>query len=115
MKKELTCIRCPMGCLITVETENGNVISVNGNTCKRGKEYAESECIHPERTVTSTIRSKSGEPVPVKSDRPIPKERVFDCMRIINNTQISKNVKAGDVIIENIFGCNIVATASYEM
>ena len=38
--RNLTCIGCPMGCLMTVEMENGEVVSVTGNTCKRGDDYA---------------------------------------------------------------------------
>ena len=33
---ELTCIRCPMGCAIHVEMENGPGRSVNGNPVPRG-------------------------------------------------------------------------------
>ena len=54
---ELTCIRCPMGCAIHVEMENGQVVSVTGNTCPRGAEYAKSEATAPVRTVTSTVRA----------------------------------------------------------
>ena len=44
MTKELTCVVCPAGCPMTVTLdENGNVVSVTGNTCARGKKYAESE------------------------------------------------------------------------
>ena len=32
MTKELICINCPMGCALTAEVENGEVISVSGNT-----------------------------------------------------------------------------------
>ena len=53
-KRELTCIGCPMGCQITVELESGEVLSVTGNTCKIGENYAKNEVTHPERTVTST-------------------------------------------------------------
>ena len=53
-KRELTCIGCPMGCQITVELEAGEVVSVTGNTCKIGENYAKNEVTHPERTVTST-------------------------------------------------------------
>ena len=35
--RELTCIRCPIGCHITVELENGEVKSVTGNSCPRGE------------------------------------------------------------------------------
>ena len=34
--RNLTCIGCPMGCPLTVKIENGTVLSVEGNTCKRG-------------------------------------------------------------------------------
>lgn len=36
--RELTCISCPLGCPLKVETdEAGRVIKVTGNTCKQGK------------------------------------------------------------------------------
>lgn len=57
---DLTCIRCPMGCAIHVEMENGQVVSVTGNTCPRGAEYAKSEATAPVRTVTSTVRALGG-------------------------------------------------------
>ena len=34
--RNLTCISCPMGCQITVEMDGNEVVSVTGNTCKRG-------------------------------------------------------------------------------
>ena len=45
MTRELTCIVCPLGCQLNVQLEDKRVISVSGNGCKRGKEYAENECI----------------------------------------------------------------------
>ena len=53
-KRELTCISCPLGCQISVEMEDGNIISVKGNTCPRGERYARQEVLDPRRTVTST-------------------------------------------------------------
>ena len=40
-RKELICIGCPLGCNLTVEMDGGQVVSVNGNTCKRGDDYVE--------------------------------------------------------------------------
>ena len=48
--RELTCIGCPMGCPLTVTMEAGEVISVTGNTCKRGDIYARKEVTNPTRT-----------------------------------------------------------------
>ena len=45
--RELTCIGCPMGCPLTVTMEAGEVISVTGNTCKRGDIYARKEVTNP--------------------------------------------------------------------
>lgn len=35
-EKNLTCIGCPMGCFLTVKIKDGEVQSVEGNSCKRG-------------------------------------------------------------------------------
>ena len=110
MKRELTCIVCPVGCQLVAEIENGAVTSVSGNTCPRGKKYAEDECIHPMRTVTSTVKCSDGSVVSVKTDRTIPKDKIFECMKIINSTITDLPVCVGDVIIEDVFGSKVVAT-----
>lgn len=112
MIKELTCIVCPIGCSLKAEIENGVVISVSGNTCKRGEEYAKNECTNPVRVVTSTVKTENGVPVPVKTDRPIPKNKIFECMNIINNVKICLPVAVGDVIIKDVFGANVIATGN---
>ena len=114
MIRELTCIVCPIGCSLTAEIENDKVVSVKGNTCPRGKVYAEAECTHPMRTVTSTMRCSNGEMVSVKTDSTIPKDKMFECMDIINKTTVKLPVHVGDVLIENVFGSNIVATQNKE-
>ena len=112
MTRELTCIVCPRGCDLTVTIEDGKVISVGGNACRRGVTYAENECTHPVRTVTSTMACENGAVVSVKTDRPIPKELVFDCMKAINAAKAPEGTKIGDVLIANALGtdANIVAT-----
>ena len=111
MKRNLTCIVCPMGCSIDVEIEDGKVTEISGNTCKRGAEYAKNECISPVRTITSTVRCAGGGVIPVKTDKPIPKDKIFECMKIINNTVVPLPISADDVIIKDVYGSNIIATA----
>ena len=110
MKRELTCIVCPIGCNLSAEFVGENVIEVKGNSCPRGKVYAETECVAPMRTITTTVRCKNGEILPVKTDRGIPKEKIFDAMKIINEANPVLPLQVGDVIIENVFGSNVVAT-----
>ena len=109
MKRELTCIVCPQGCSLKVEINDGK-ITVTGNTCPRGEKYAVAECTHPERCVTTTARCDNGEVVAVKTDRAIPKEKIFECMKIINKQIVTLPISIGDVIIKDVFCANVVAT-----
>lgn len=115
MIRELTCIVCPKGCPLCVELEDGAVKSVTGHTCPRGKTYAEDECIHPMRTVTSTVCTETGEVVAVKTASVIPKEAVFACMVEINSAVVKLPVHIGDVLIQNVAntGVDVIATANF--
>ena len=117
MKRELTCIVCPKGCQLTVELDGKNVLSVEGHTCKRGEVYARSECTAPMRTLTTTAPVENGGVVPVKTDRAIPKEMLFECMKVINSARVSPNAKLGDIVIENILGtgANVVTTRNVKL
>ena len=110
MIREMTCIVCPLGCSLKVELENGKVLSVSGNTCPRGEKYANEECVHPMRTITTTVRCENGEILSVKTDRTIPKEKMFEAMEVINKLTPKTPIKAGDVILEDLFGARVVAT-----
>ena len=55
-KRELICIGCPMGCPLTVQLEDGEILSITGQTCKRGEVYARNEVTNPTRIVTSTVK-----------------------------------------------------------
>ena len=114
MKRELTCIVCPVGCSLCAEIENGKVINVTGNTCPRGKTYAETECISPMRTITTTVRCADGSILPVKTQTPIPKEKIFDAMKIINKACPVLPISVGTVIIEDVFGSPVIAISSLD-
>ena len=61
MVKDIICVACPMGCQISVElNDDGEILSVTGNTCKRGDAYARTECTHPERSLTTTVKVSGG-------------------------------------------------------
>ena len=114
MKRELTCVACPLGCAITVEYEGTEVFSVTGNTCKRGDAYARTEIVNPTRNIASTVKVVGGvhPVVPVKTSAPIPKTMIFDCMKEINAVSVTAPVTIGQVIIPTVLntGVDIVAT-----
>ncbi len=111
----LTCIVCPRGCTLTVELDGeGKPVSVSGGACKRGVAYAEKECTHPERTVTSTVRTLCGAVVAVKTAAAVPKETVFAVMEEINAVRAKCPIRVGDVIIENVAGTGVSVIATAE-
>ena len=114
MTKNITCTRCPMGCTLTVTEESG-VLTVTGQGCPRGEEYGRSEYTCPVRTLTTTVLvTGSTEPLlPVRTDRPIPKEKLFDCMEIVRSLRVAAPVSAGQILLENIAGtgADLVACA----
>lgn len=109
MKKSLICVSCPLGCPIEVEIENGEILSVTGNTCKRGDAYARAELTHPERSLTTTVKLVDGmlPVVPVKSSKPVPKDKMFECMEVINKASIKAPVKIGDIVVKDILGTGV--------
>ncbi len=115
MLKYIICVACPMGCGVTVEiADNGDIISVTGNTCKRGDAYARAECTHPVRSLATTVKVNGGihNVVPCKSAGSLPKDKIMECMEVINAAQADAPVKLGDVLVENILGTGIDIVAT---
>ena len=114
----LTCIGCPMGCPLTVKMEHGEVVSVTGNTCKRGDIYARKEVTNPTRIVTSTVRVTGGSEamVSVKTKEDIPKGKIFDCVKALKNVEVAAPVHIGDVLVKDVAGTgvDVIATKNVE-
>lgn len=112
--KELTCVVCPAGCKITVTLDGTEVKDVSGFTCVRGKKYAESEVTAPVRTLTSTVTviTKTGKKLlPVRTDTPIPREKLFVGMETVRSTTVNAPISTGDVIVADFIekGTNLIA------
>ena len=110
--KTVICTVCPKGCTIEVKTDqDGNISQVTGFTCERGKKYAVSEISDPRRILTSTVRCGENM-LSVKSNAPIRKDKLIECMKIISENKTTPPVKIGDVVIKDIDGegTDIIAT-----
>ncbi len=109
--KELICIVCPKGCHLKVDDENG--YTVTGNGCPRGAEYGKMELTHPTRVVTSTVRCDGGvhPRCPVKTDRAVPKELMFQVMEALDGVSLTAPVRVGQVVVKHVCGteANVVA------
>ena len=114
--KDIRCIVCPTGCLVHVENVNGELI-IEGHSCNRGEEYAREEFISPKRILTTTIQVENGflPLIPVRSDKPIPKDKLKDSLKEIAKLKIKAPIKMGDILIKNILDLDINIIASRDL
>ncbi|MHA1680321.1 MAG: DUF1667 domain-containing protein [Promethearchaeota archaeon] len=113
-EKNITCIVCPTGCTINVKRMEDGTLQVHGNECKRGLKYATAEFTAPTRILATTVKILGAKfpLVPVRSDIPLPKDRLFDVLDFLATIEVEAPVKCGDVIVPRVLGLegNIIAT-----
>lgn len=105
-ERTFTCIVCPNGCVVETQSEDGRLLSLKGNKCKRGEEYVRQELTDPRRTISTTVPI-SGASLPlcsVRLNRPIPKREIFRVMREIGGVRLAAPVKIGQIVLENVCG-----------
>ena len=113
--RELTCINCPLGCALVVTMQDGEVVSVSGNTCKRGETYGRKEVTNPTRIVTTSVPvdgSPTERMVSVKTAHDIPKGKIFDVMAALDGVRMSAPVRIGDVVVPNVCGTGVDVVAT---
>ena len=133
MRKTITCIICPNGCLLSADvsepgtdapvtgTENPRSIDstvtgtgcprvidspVTGAGCPRGEAYFIQEITDPRRTLTSSVLVTDGE-LPLCSVRltePIPIARIPDVMEEIRKMKVEAPLESGTVLIRDVLG-----------
>ncbi len=112
------CIVCPLGCEITVTLRDNEILSIEGHSCSRGEKYAREEVLEPKRVLMTVVKVKGGDlpVVSVKSEKPIPKQLIFEAIRELSKVEVDAPVRIGDVIIENLLGLNVrvIATRNVE-
>lgn len=117
-KKEMICIVCPVGCHLEIfmDSNSETGYTVKGAKCDKGKAYGVKELSNPTRLITSTVKIKGANlpRLPVRTDKEVPKDKIFECMSIIDEIELEGPVKMGQIIVENILGTesNIIASRS---
>jgi CxxC motif-containing protein len=121
MDKQIKCIVCPIGCNILADfkEETKEIISFSGNECKRGIKFIKEELIRPSRLLTTTIKINSAVcgRLPVRSDIPIPKEKMREMVREVKKIRINIPVKAGQIIEDNFMdlGIKILSCSTFSL
>ena len=109
MIKKITCIDCPQGCQLEVDIENGYVVKVTGQKCKKGEGYAKQEIENPMRVLTSVVLTQGMEMkmIPVKTSQPIPKAQLLPAMEAVKKIRLKYPVKVGTIIENNLLGLGV--------
>ncbi|MBU7013229.1 MAG: DUF1667 domain-containing protein [Theionarchaea archaeon] len=112
-----TCIKCPLSCQIELIEDNGTVLEIRGCTCNQGEQYALDEFSNPLRIVTTTVRVTEGilPVVPVRSQAPLPKSLIADCVSVLNTTEVEAPVTCGQIVCSNILDTGIDVVASRDL
>lgn len=113
------CIGCPLGCRLEVgeEPESHAIVEVRGFSCRRGKEYAIQEHTAPRRIVTTTVAIDHARwaRLPVRSDRPAPKEMVLTICHALREVRVAAPVKIGELIVADVAGSGVDMIATRDM
>jgi CxxC motif-containing protein len=119
MNRSMTCIACPRGCLLDINQEDGE-ITISGNQCKRGVDYALQELKESLRMLTTTVRTAFPESsrLPVKLSREVPIKFFPEYMKAVNSFVLDHSCIPGDILMQNILesslgsGVDLLATGA---
>lgn len=113
--KEIKCTACERGCLLRADSDLYE-ITVSGNACPRGKEYAVSEYLNPVRSVTFNVKVRGGKVpvVPSKTARPIAVAKILPLSRLLLKLSVDAPIAEGQTLFASLLGEKIISTASVE-
>jgi len=107
---KITCIACPIGCEIKLRVQDGKIEEIESNHCSQGIKYAKEEFYNPQRVLTTTIRVRNGRLplLPVRTDKPLAKGLLRECMRYLAKIEVqAPPIKLGQVIVPNILNSRV--------
>lgn len=118
MNMTFTCIICPNGCEIDATVRDGQIETIDGALCPRGKDYVNQELTDPQRNIASSIPVHGGV-LPLASVRltnPIPKNEIFRAMDEIKKLSAQAPVESGTVMLSHILGydSDVIITKTVE-
>jgi CxxC motif-containing protein len=107
-----------MSCALETEVvgdgEERRLVTLSGNTCRRGADYAVSEVTCPKRTLTSTV-AVIGAAIPrcpVRSKEEIPRTAIPSALQEIAGITMKAPVTSGQTILPDLAGTGVPLIAT---
>ena len=67
------------------------------------------------RTLTLTLRTESGALVPVRTDRPIPREKLMEAAGKLQTIVLpGRDITCGETLMEDFYGAKVIACANWK-
>lgn len=112
----LICITCPIGCALQAELRNGS-LTVIGNACARGEDFARTELTNPMRTLCTTVRTNNPACplLPVRTQGEIPKAAMMAVMQLLAGITVTQPLNCGDIItsLNPVCEGSVIATSDF--
>jgi CxxC motif-containing protein len=114
--RSMPCIVCPNGCRLQVESAADGSLTVTGNLCNKGIDFAKAEITNPIRGLTTTVRTSfPGVPaLPVRTAGEIPKGKILDVMQLLKTITIDQPLGVGETAVKDVLalGVDIIVTSN---
>lgn len=114
MKGEFICIVCPQSCIVDAEWNESELLSIDRSKCKLAWDYVWGEIFDPRRMVSTSVPVAGGDMplVSIKTDKPIPKDKIMEMMKLVARVDTQAPVGIGEIIVSDVLGTgvNLVAT-----
>jgi len=115
--KCLTCNVCARRCYLSAilgaepdqEGNQGRTISVSGNACSNGLDYARDELLDPRRVISTSVATTFPElpRLRVTSQGGIPVDRLLEAMAALDGITVAVRLQQGDIVVEDLLGLGI--------
>ena len=70
----------------------------------------------PRRTLTLTVRTESGRLVPVRTERPIPREKLLEAAATLRRVVLpEREIACGQVLLPDLEGAAVIACADVKL
>jgi|LGOV01.1.fsa_nt_gb CxxC motif-containing protein len=106
-----TCIICPIGCSLSAEYDESTkkIENLTGAACKRGVTYMTQELLNPMRTIQSSVLVIDGvlPLASVKTSALIPKDKIFEVMKLVKSIRLAAPVEAGFIAKKNVLDLDV--------
>lgn len=111
-RAQVVCVCCPRGCTVSVDRSG----SVSGNGCRNGAAYAMDQFRGPGRRFNGEVRIRRAavERCQVKTDRPVPPDRLEEIEAVLSTMELESPVYVSQVLLRDLCGtgANLVSCSS---